>query len=875
MKKIDACKLRRKGGFTLVELIVVLVLLAVLSAVAVPTYLGYVDDNKAKQCETHRKALASRLEEMSAMGSDIELTDEMINGDENGCPAGGTYTLSGTEDGSAINSKTITCDKHGSTTVMLKNNSQVTAKSSTETEKKVEKEPEKEPEKAETPEPPTDPKFSITVNREKAEMEVDEEQTLTALVVEQTDCTPTGSYTWTVPANFQKIEDNGSSIKIKAVSAGTLCNVSCQSSATVANGSSLNASANTQVTVNEKKNLTVSLYPSTLELTLGEDGKESGSLTANVDISGYNSYACAWTVDKREVAQVTQITGDQTKASVTGLAEGTAIVTCTVTPDNDVTAAQTVTATVRVTAPQKDTVLKHADFEIDGENADQVHWGGDAFTKFIPKDLPAGGVWSYAGNDNLVRFVDNVQIYIDDNHRQGVYPLRYTVGDQVYEMNAYVWYPIYGLDSPMPMESNMYVNDGPKEISAKVHGWFSTATRNVVFTSSAPDVIEIVQGSKRWERGSDNQGWNYVMVNAKSVGEATITMTVEDPTINRAQDEWLITRRIKVSNPNISIWISNIDNLKVGDECSINPQIQPSDISQYSLEYYDYNSEVVSIADGKVAGLNPGKTEVKVRMKRGEEVLATTSFEVTVVSENQEDSEEKFNIVLKKDTWIQGENATIALYPAEGDIQVCPDPIDADFWEGISLASASCDSGKLTINYNSAWVNANAIGDEILHIKLKRDNPYETYDCDGVVLHIVEAPKVTIGGVDFNRNTWDELREYLREKSGNPTLAPQSPAQICVYFHSKDWWETYILKPEANIGWDDRFENMTFEQFYQEFQHNFISVNQYIQNYPSNYYNGNVITKRGNKYYLCLDSGAWGDDVFDQHFIEVALANQS
>ena len=69
MKRIDTYREKRRGGFTLVELIVVLVILSILASVAVPTYLGYVDDNKAKQCEIHRKALASRLEEMSVLVS--------------------------------------------------------------------------------------------------------------------------------------------------------------------------------------------------------------------------------------------------------------------------------------------------------------------------------------------------------------------------------------------------------------------------------------------------------------------------------------------------------------------------------------------------------------------------------------------------------------------------------------------------------------------------------------------------------------------------------------------------------------------------------------------------------------------------------------
>lgn len=46
-------------GFTLVELIVVLVILSVLSAVAVPTVLGFIDEGKAKECRSQVEALTA------------------------------------------------------------------------------------------------------------------------------------------------------------------------------------------------------------------------------------------------------------------------------------------------------------------------------------------------------------------------------------------------------------------------------------------------------------------------------------------------------------------------------------------------------------------------------------------------------------------------------------------------------------------------------------------------------------------------------------------------------------------------------------------------------------------------------------------------
>ena len=61
MKKKDQNK-----GFTLVELIVVLVILAILAAILVPALLGYIDQAKSKQTVLNAKsALTAAQAEMS------------------------------------------------------------------------------------------------------------------------------------------------------------------------------------------------------------------------------------------------------------------------------------------------------------------------------------------------------------------------------------------------------------------------------------------------------------------------------------------------------------------------------------------------------------------------------------------------------------------------------------------------------------------------------------------------------------------------------------------------------------------------------------------------------------------------------------------
>lgn len=74
-------KARNKKGFTLVELIVVLVIMALLAAVLVPSLIGWI--NKAKQ-QTHAaearaaytSAVALQTERWASQGSDISLANE-------------------------------------------------------------------------------------------------------------------------------------------------------------------------------------------------------------------------------------------------------------------------------------------------------------------------------------------------------------------------------------------------------------------------------------------------------------------------------------------------------------------------------------------------------------------------------------------------------------------------------------------------------------------------------------------------------------------------------------------------------------------------------------------------------------------------------
>ena len=67
-------KLQSKGGFTLVELIVVIVIMGILTAALVPTVTGYISDAKVKVSESNE-----RMVKQAAL---LYLTDWEENGQE-------------------------------------------------------------------------------------------------------------------------------------------------------------------------------------------------------------------------------------------------------------------------------------------------------------------------------------------------------------------------------------------------------------------------------------------------------------------------------------------------------------------------------------------------------------------------------------------------------------------------------------------------------------------------------------------------------------------------------------------------------------------------------------------------------------------------
>ena len=107
--------LRNQKGFTLMELMIVIVIIGVLAAIAVPSYKGYVEKAQKATCEANRRTLSTAagmyyIDHENAYPTAVsELTDFVDNVDKIKCPTGGTYTFSAT-------SNEVTCSKHPATT---------------------------------------------------------------------------------------------------------------------------------------------------------------------------------------------------------------------------------------------------------------------------------------------------------------------------------------------------------------------------------------------------------------------------------------------------------------------------------------------------------------------------------------------------------------------------------------------------------------------------------------------------------------------------------------------------------------------------------------------------------------------------------------
>jgi prepilin-type N-terminal cleavage/methylation domain-containing protein len=96
--------LKRRDGFTLVEIMIVVLIIAILLAIAIPNFLRARDSSRAKACQDNLRVIASAKEQWAMDNrkgsSDEPSPDELVNvyikgdaGQMPPCPSDGTYEI--------------------------------------------------------------------------------------------------------------------------------------------------------------------------------------------------------------------------------------------------------------------------------------------------------------------------------------------------------------------------------------------------------------------------------------------------------------------------------------------------------------------------------------------------------------------------------------------------------------------------------------------------------------------------------------------------------------------------------------------------------------------------------------------------------------
>ena len=72
-------KIKNQQGFTLIELIIVIAVIAILAAVLLPRFLGFTDDAKMSAAKADAKNLATAVEAIIAQNKTFEATEGGVN----------------------------------------------------------------------------------------------------------------------------------------------------------------------------------------------------------------------------------------------------------------------------------------------------------------------------------------------------------------------------------------------------------------------------------------------------------------------------------------------------------------------------------------------------------------------------------------------------------------------------------------------------------------------------------------------------------------------------------------------------------------------------------------------------------------------------
>jgi prepilin-type N-terminal cleavage/methylation domain-containing protein len=112
-------KAKNQKGFTLVELMVVVVIIGILVAIAVPLYNNVTANARKNSCFANQRTIEGALAMYASENGDYPDNINKLEGEYLQaipvCPDGGTYNFDGTGEGddATVNRAKVVCSEHG------------------------------------------------------------------------------------------------------------------------------------------------------------------------------------------------------------------------------------------------------------------------------------------------------------------------------------------------------------------------------------------------------------------------------------------------------------------------------------------------------------------------------------------------------------------------------------------------------------------------------------------------------------------------------------------------------------------------------------------------------------------------------------------